>query len=306
MERYAMQTAHVLLPQSRSMQDVYEKAYGLTSERMLVAPPPMDRILSSLRKGPSSENPESKNSRSLDFLNLTVGMRGSKSKETPSSFRLLVYGRVAKMKGAETVARAASILQDLLPSHLQLHLIFAGLDWPHPTEHRPTSEVVRDLIPAGFRGKIEFLGDTPRSSLVNLTRGVHGAVLASEFETFGLAAHELAALGVPLVISSIPAYGEFFPPSLAYVFKAGNATDLAAASIRLFSDIINGSPKVFAPNYDSAVVPYMRVLKYLRGQQGKGIQFSNNSDARLVKVAVDRLEAACWPSNPCAFDWGRQ
>ena len=307
MERYALQTAHVLLPQSRSMQDVYEKAYGLTSERMLVAPPPMDKILGSLRKGLTSENLESKNALKIqpDLLNSTGGVRGSQNQGALSPFRLLVYGRVAKMKGAETVARAASILQDLLPSHLQLHLIFAGLDWPHPTEHRPTSEVVKSLIPAGFRGKIEYLGDTPRSSLVNLTRSVHGGVLASEFETFGLAAHELAALGVPLVISNIPAYGEFFPPSVAYVFKAGNATDLASASLRLFNDIVKGSPMVFAPKYDSAVVPYMRVFKYLREQQGRGISFSN-SDARLVKVAIDRLEAACWPSNSCAFNWGRR
>jgi len=303
MERYALQTAHVLLPQSRSMQDVYEKAYGLTSERMLVAPPPMDIILGSVSKGDLSS--KSLTDALPTFSNLSNGgMRGSKNEGPLSSFRLLVYGRVAKMKGAETVARAASIIPDMLPPSVQLHLIFAGLDWLHPIQRRPTSEVVKSLIPAGFRGKLEFLGDTPRSSLVNLTRGVHGGVLASEFETFGLAAHELAALGVPLVISNIPAYGEFFTPSSAYVFKAGNATDLALASMRLFNDLEYRNPKVFAPKYGSPVSPYGRVVEYLREQQGKGISLPL-SEPRLIKVAIDRLETACWPSDLCAFKWGR-
>ena len=163
---------------------------------------------------------------------------------------------------------------------------------------------MKSLIPSGFRGKIEFLGDTPRGSLYNLTRSVHGGILASEFETFGLAAHELAALGVPLVISNIPAYGEFFPPSSAYVFKAGNATDLALTAMQLLYDLLNGSPKVFAPNYGSAVAPYELVAKFLAEKSGKGIPLSR-TDPRLVKVALDRLEASCWLSSTCTFTWGR-
>ena len=93
MERYVLQTAHVLLPQSAAMRTVYELAYGLTTERMLIAQPPMASILESVAVPPDELS-------GAGFSSAPLGGDGS-------ALRLLVYGRVAKMKGAETVARAA-------------------------------------------------------------------------------------------------------------------------------------------------------------------------------------------------------
>jgi glycosyltransferase involved in cell wall biosynthesis len=197
---------------------------------MLVAPPPMEKILGSVfrksRFGVTGDVFETFRVKSLGFLNSgsnsfdTLVPKGGSNKglrrgspsgnsDKRASFRLLIYGRVAKMKGAETVAYSAAMIQSLLPPSLKLHLIFAGIDWLHPKHRKPTSDTVRNITLKGFNGTIEFLGDVPRSFLQELSDTVHGGVLASEFETFGLAAHELAALGVPLIVSNIP---DFFLP----------------------------------------------------------------------------------------------
>jgi glycosyltransferase involved in cell wall biosynthesis len=324
MERYALQTAHVLLPQSRSMQDVYEKAYGLTSERMLVAPPPMGKILISVLAKDSISgallNSDTYRVKSLAFLNnggksvdkfslkeghflkSFRGLSDEMSHHTP--FQLLIYGRVAKMKGAETVAYSASIIQSLLPPSVRLHLIFAGLDWMHPKHRKPTSNTIRNIIPKDFIGTYEFLGEVPRSHLKELCETVHGGIFASEFETFGLAAHELAALSVPLIVSNIPAYAEFFPPSSAYVFETGNATSLAQASLRLLWDLKEGKPKLPFLKYGDPISPYIRIAEMLHSYQGKKFPYSS-SYTRLTEVSLARLEEKCWPSMNCSFMWGR-
>lgn len=322
MERYALQTAHILLPQSRSMQNVYEKAYGLTSERMLVAPPPMERILDSVRKKPIPGTPavvDNFRTESLAFLNSggkpwdsmglqelsSGGLRGSQrqnGKHTP--FRLLVYGRVAKMKGAETVALSASIIQSLLPPALRLHLLFVGIDWLHPRHRIPTSEIVRSIVPKGFNGTVEFFGEISRDSLKDLSKVVHGGIFASEFETFGLAAHELSALEVPLIISNIPAFAEFFPPSSAYVFETGNATSLAYAALNLLKDLKGGAPKMPLLEYDDPISPYKSIAEFITKLKGANFPTSL-SDTRLTEVSIARLEENCWPSLSCSYAWGR-
>ena len=176
MERYALQTAHVLFFQSRSMQDVYEKAYGLTSERMLVAPPPMGKIFGSVLAKDSISGAlfilDTYRVKSLAFLNnggnsfdkfslkealkSFRGLNDEASHHTP--FQLLIYGRVAKIKGTKTVAYSASIIQSLLSPSVRLHLIFSGLDWMHPKYRKPTSNTIRNIIPKDFIGTFKFLG----------------------------------------------------------------------------------------------------------------------------------------------------
>jgi outer membrane murein-binding lipoprotein Lpp len=120
---------------------------------------------------------------------------------------------------------------------------------------------------------------------------VHGAVIASEFETFGVAAHELALLGVPLVISSIPAFAEFFTPANAYVFQAENATDLAQAGLRLFEHLQVGrrsAVRLARPRYADPVEPYARVLALARSASGIP---ASRVDTRLVEAGIARLVA---------------
>jgi len=291
MERYVLQTAHVLLPQSAAMKATYELAYGLTSERMLLAPPPVDSILADLKQ--------------LVKTGPHVGSSSAPLGGEGSDFRLLVYGRVARMKGAETVALAIPALQALLPASAKVRLLFAGIDWPHPTENIPFSKVVQRLLPEGLASAAEFLGPIERGvALQELCRTVHGAIIASEFETYGLAAHELAVLGVPLVISDIPAFSEFFTPSNSYTFQAGNSTDLSLAAMRLYGDLLEGKRsaiRLARLKYADPLEPYERVLRRLRST---GIPPST-LDVRLTEAGIKRLETKCWSSPGCFEQWAR-
>jgi len=120
---------------------------------------------------------------------------------------------------------------------------------------------------------------------------------------------ELAALGVPLIISSIPAYAEFFPPASAYTFRAGNATDLALAAARLFQQLLAGGPASLptaALTYADAVQPYQRLLQQARS--GGGIPPAT-LDTRMVEAAIARLAPQCWPGSSsggqqCSKVWG--
>jgi glycosyltransferase involved in cell wall biosynthesis len=208
-----------------------------------------------------------------------------------AELRLLVYGRVMRVKGAETVAAAASAIQAALPDGVVLRLVFAGLDWECPLHLRPTSQCVLELLPSDSRPT--FLGPLDRSALVHLLPTVHGAVFASEFETFGMAVHELAAAGLPLVVSDIPAFAEFFSPRNAYVFASGNPASLAEAVGALFADLEGGTTRVARLDYADAVVPYER-LSVACKQRG-GISAAAG-DMRLLEAAIARREEECWPA----------
>jgi glycosyltransferase involved in cell wall biosynthesis len=275
MERYVLQAAHVLLPPSSSIQSLYELAYGLSSERMLISPPPMDSILANLHLLVASNS-------LLEPSSASLGGEGG-------NFKLLVYGREGKMAGAATAASAAPLLQSLLPASTKLHLVFMGTDWRQTTNRASFSEAVRGLLPAGFSGKVDFLEPVERDgALLELCRTVHGAVVASEFETTGLIAHKLAALGVPLVISDIPAFAEFFTAGSAYTFQAGNATDLSTAAARLFEDLLEGrrsALRLSRVKYANPVNPYARLLELAR----EGTP-SSLVDVRMTEVGISRLE----------------
>ncbi len=121
-----------------------------------------------------------------------------------------------------------------------------------------------------------------------------------------MAAHELALLGVPLVISNIPAYAEFFTPANAYVFQAENATDLALAGLRLFEHLQVGrrsAVRLARPRYVDPVEPYARVLALARSDEGIP---ASAVDTRLVEAGIARLEPQCWPSSGCYEQWAGQ
>ena len=290
MERYVLQAAHVLLPPSSSTQSLYELAYGLSSERMFISPPPMDSILADLRLLVTSYS-------LLEPSSAPLGGEGG-------DFKLLVYGREGKMAGAATVARAAPLLQSLLPASTKLHLVFMGTDWRHTAKRASFGEAVRELLPTDFSGAVEFLGPVELDgALQELCRTVHGAVVASEFETTGLFAHKLATLGVPLVISDIPAFSEFFTAGSAYTFQAGNATDLSTAAARLFEDLLEGhrnALRLAHVKYANSINPYMRLLELAR--EGT---LTSLADVRMTEVAISRLEPGCWLSNGCFEQWAR-
>ena len=270
MEQYALRAAHVLLPQSLALQTLYAQAYGVGASLMLLAPPPMTRVTAHLR----------------------TSARGTPALAPGSELHLLVYGRVMRVKGAETVAAAADAIRAALPPGISLHLSFAGLDWDCPLHKRPTSQCVREILPRGLRAT--FLGQLGPDELSKLLPHVHGAVFASEFETFGMAAHELAAARLPLVVSDIAAFSEFFGEHNAYVFRSGEPVALASAVSALVSDLRRDSPRIARLSYANAVTPYERVAFAVRQRGGFG---APTSDLMLLEAAIARKEEECWPTS---------
>ncbi len=240
MEQYTLQAAHLVLAQSLAMKKVYSQAYGISEGRMLLSPPPMTRITLPFKDMARAE-PE----------------KALSSSNHVSEFRLLVYGRVMRVKGAETVAAASEMVFAALPTGTVLHLIYAGLDWDCPLHKRLTSQCVRTLLPSNVRGT--FSGPLDRNALRGLLPSVHGAIFASEFETFGLAAHEIAATNIPIVISDIDAYAEFFSTQNSYVFSTGNATSLSNSILALFADVINDTSHHVDLKYTSSRETYMHI-----------------------------------------------
>jgi glycosyltransferase involved in cell wall biosynthesis len=296
MEQYALRAAHLLLPQSRAMQAVYAQAYGVSEGRMLLAPPPMARITAPMRA--AARRAPALFAGVEDVARLRrAGAAAGAAVDAAAELRLLVYGRVMRVKGAETIAAAASAIQAALPAGIVLRLVFAGLDWECPLHRRPTSQCVLELLSGDARSS--FLGQLDKSALTQLLPTVHGAVFASEFETFGMAVHELAAAGLPLIVSNIPAFAEFFSPRNAYVFASGDPVSLAKAVGELFSDLEGGTLRFARLDYADAVAPYERVFAACR--QSGGISAAAG-DMRLLDAAIARLEEECWPAENAECD----
>ena len=281
MEQYTLRAAHLLLPQSRALQAVYAEAYNVAEDRMLLAPPPMTRIIAPLKAG----------GRAAPAFLAVANAGFSAGAGGDTELRLLVYGRVMRVKGAEVVAAAAQAIDAALPDGIALRLIFAGLDWDCPLHSRPTSQCVRALLPSGARST--FLGALDLHALKQLLPTVHGAVFASEFETFGMAAHELAATGLSLIVSDIPAFSEYFTQRNAYIFLAGSNASLAAAFGDFFNDLKKGTLRSANLDYAEAAAPYERISAACH-QRG-GLR-ATKADLRLLEVAIARFEEECWPT----------
>jgi hypothetical protein len=123
--------------------------------------------------------------------------------------------------------------------------MFVGLDTPCP---RHGGRLVSACIASALRPHVgvagsplaglEVLPPLPRDQVprfladLRSKRNLAAAVLASEFETYSMAIHELAAVGLPLIASDIPAYDAVGPRAVAR-FRSGNGTDLAGAIRRV-------------------------------------------------------------------------
>ena len=214
MEQYSLAAADGVLAQSPAMAAYYARAYRLPARQVLLAPPPMARILApfaAVRAAPA-----------------TAGVLPPQ----PQPPLFLVLGKLQRVKGTETVAAALALLHARRPE-AAFRAEFIGGD-AHCTVHQQrTSACVAAALPLDLRPRIALVGEKPRGALPALladavARGAVAAVAASSFETFCMAAHEAAAAGLPLIAADIPALSDAALAPLAVArFRAGNASDLA-------------------------------------------------------------------------------
>lgn len=140
---------------------------------------------------------------------------------------VLFYGRLHGIKGVDTFVDAAVLYQSN-PSNPPLQFSLVGYD-SHlpPGGGRSYQEYLQQKIPAHMHGAFHFHGQMSWSELGHLLPRVCFAVVASRYESFCYAAHELYEAGVPLIVSEIPAFqGVFQNERNALVFD-GTASNLA-------------------------------------------------------------------------------
>jgi glycosyltransferase involved in cell wall biosynthesis len=180
------------------------------------------------------------------------------------------------------------------PPALRFRVKFVGLDMPCPTHKRPHSQCVRADLPWFSAPPVDFVPPVPREDLPRLVAALRAegpvvAVFASVFETFGMAAHELGALGVPLVLSDIAAYDAWNGAAAVHRFRAGNATDLARALSAALAD--GDAPPREPLRYDDALLPYERAIGTGTGADANAGAVAAPQPSRLLLSAV-RLACA--------------
>ena len=125
---------------------------------------------------------------------------------TAPPLRVGFLGKLQPLKGPETLVRAAvRVMQERGEDALEL--IFVGGDEAGRflATHR---EELRRLVPPEYAARVHFEGALPRETALRRMATCHAAVVPSRTETFGLAARELATLGLPLAISDLPAFAD--------------------------------------------------------------------------------------------------
>lgn len=199
-ERRALSLADEVRVPSRALGEQYRSRYGLRAEQLVVSPPPMEELLEGL----------------------------SRVERIPDPGHFLFYGRLQPVKGVELLAEAAaSVVAE--ERDVGWRFTFVGADQHCRLHHRATSECIRRQFPRQLRDALEIVPRIDRSMLGELCRTVSAAVIPSRFETFCLAAHELRALGIPLVVPSIPAFTDQLDERTGCRTYDGSAHGLARA-----------------------------------------------------------------------------
>jgi glycosyltransferase involved in cell wall biosynthesis len=197
MERYSLEHADAWVAPSSSVVDWYARHYDL-ARPTFVDPPVFERL------GDGDSHP-----RTL----------------SAPPWRILFYGRLQRLKGADTFVQAAVRLCETTSLPLVFDLIGADTDrsWKHGSVQRE----IEAMIPPDHRDRFHFHGRIEPSQLPVIVGECTLAVVPSRAETFCLAAHELNWLGIPLVLNDIPAFADYFTDGRDCRKFDGTATGLS-------------------------------------------------------------------------------
>ncbi len=208
----------------------YAARYGIAPDRLLVSPPPMDLLLEGL--GPIQ--------RLVDPLHF------------------LFYGKLQEVKGCDLFAKAAVALIRREPQR-GWRFTFVARDTFCTPHQRMASECLEEVIPEDCRAHFEFIPQITRSLLPEVARTVVAAVVPSRSESFCLAAHELRALGLPLVVPDRPPFAEYFRRETGCLSFDGSPESLADQMRLLSNDATLRRELALAPlpSYPPFEQPYL-------------------------------------------------
>jgi len=217
LERCSIVLADMVLSSVASTTSLYTKVYDLPSTRLVLLPPPMNTVLRSFVPLPRARGPKP---------------------------LFLVYGKMHLGKGTKVMLAAAVKLLERHGNDAAA-FVFAGLD---QFCEKKDYKCIAESIPEAMRQSFTFRSAIKRQDLAQLVRSVDYGVFPSMSETLGMAVHEVAKLRVPLVVSDIPAFAEFFNKGNAITFTAGSVSSLfEALEVALKTPV--AERKIAAPSY---------------------------------------------------------
>jgi hypothetical protein len=243
-----------VLVQSPSMRHVYGAAYDLHAEQLVDAPPPVVRITELARSSDGDECAQV-----IASLPAPCTQPGA----DPGCVTLVTLGKLQRVKSPHTVVGAVAALLATSPMP-PVHLVMLGGDADCDMHGQRMTACIAQAFPGAAAERVHVVLHLPHKCAAAAVRHVRptAAIMASEFETYNLVAHEMAAFGVPLVVSDIAAYRPFLATGSAYAFQAGSATSLLSVLQDVVAAVGNGSPLRQPPTlrYADPVAPYRALL----------------------------------------------
>lgn len=119
---------------------------------------------------------------------------------------LIFVGRLDPIKGLDTLLKAMSILKSTktLREPFPALMVVGGPPWKSPWEPPPeVVEISQQVRSMGIQELVHFLGPKPQNILPLYYSASTACVLPSRYESFGMAALEAMACGVPVVASRV-------------------------------------------------------------------------------------------------------
>jgi glycosyltransferase involved in cell wall biosynthesis len=203
LERAAIAMAdRILSPGFLYWRDVAARLYSVPAERVITSPP-CRTLLPRLADGISGRN-------------------------------IVFVGRISTIKGMDLFLQAmAEICTDamLAASFDQIRVI-----GPSESVSSQNEEAILNYKRGIPQEKIQFLGNLSESDLIHELAHAQFAVFPNRCESFCYAAHEAHMLGVPLVLSSIPAFLDHFVEGKSALFFNGTHHNLTSRIRELLVD----------------------------------------------------------------------
>ena len=234
MERLALRMADYVLAPSWSIGKWYQDLYMLSNNAVLVSTPPVPFLTRDLRRNEGPVDPG----------------------------HFIFYGRLQEVKGCDLFAEAAVSILAEAPGK-GWRFTFVGSDTPCAAHRRPVSSCLRVIIPGRFRYSVEFLPAIGRAQIAEIVRTAAAAVVPSKFESFCLSAHELRSLGLPLIVSDIPAFWDFFSEETGALRFDRTALGLRKAILRMREEprLASRLARQPLPRYGSFVSAYRELVE---------------------------------------------
>ncbi len=203
---------------------------------------------------------------------------------------VLFYGRLFAIKGVDLMVDAAIAWLRQRPQ-VEAEFYFLGGDSRQPPDGAyPYAEYLIRRIPSDLKARFHFLGHSSHEDTETLLQNVRFAVFPNRYESFCYAAHEMYVAGVPMIISDIPAFKDFFKhEENCLTFERNSSDELAVSMDRMWADAALRQRLA----YPYPVIPDEIARVYRRGTdavtQGAGSQAAYRV---LVLIMADHIRDA--------------